>query len=113
QLKVVRQRQTPSLSFSTVSRWAAPRSRESKMKRWALTIAAGPKYSPSAQYTGQEVVQAAHRMHLVVSSKRSRSVGDWRRSASGGGSSLIRNGSISRWLAKNASLSASRALFAG
>ena len=29
------------------------------MKRWALTIAAGPKYSSSAQNTGQEVVQAA------------------------------------------------------
>jgi hypothetical protein len=45
------------------------------MKRWALTMAAGPKYWPSFQKTGQLVVHAAHRMHLVVSSKRSRS--DW------------------------------------
>jgi hypothetical protein len=40
------------------------------MKRWAFTIAAGPKYWSSAQKTGHEVVQAAQRMHLVVSSKR-------------------------------------------
>ena len=66
------------------------------MKRWALTIAAGPKYSSSAQKIGQEVVQAAHRMHLVVSSKRSRSLGDWRRSVSGAGSSVISYGRTSR-----------------
>jgi hypothetical protein len=49
-------------------------SRLSKMKRCAaLTIAAGPTYCSLAQKDGQEVVQAAHRMHLVVSSKRSRS----------------------------------------
>ena len=41
------------------------------MNRCALTIAAGPKYAPSVQYTGQDVVHAAHRMHLVVSSNRS------------------------------------------
>ena len=42
--------------------------------------AAGPKYWPSVQNTGQDDVQAAHRMHLVVSSKRSRSSADWYRS---------------------------------
>ena len=53
------------------------------MKRWALTIAAGPKYWPSFQNTGHDVVHAAHRMHLVVSSKRSRSSADCSRSRVG------------------------------
>ena len=69
QLKMVRQRQTPSRPFSTASRSAAPWSRLSKMKRCALTSAAGPTKLGSAQKGGQEVVQAAQRMHLVVSSK--------------------------------------------
>ena len=69
------------------------RSRLSKMNRWALTIAAGPTYSGLAQNDGQAVVQAAHRMHLLVSSNRSRSAGDWRRSLpSAGSSSLTRYG---------------------
>jgi hypothetical protein len=38
-------------------------------------MAAGPKYGPSVQYTGHDVVQQAQRMHLVVSSKMARSVG--------------------------------------
>ena len=42
QLKMVRQRQTPSLSARISSRSSAASSRLSKMKRWALTIAAGP-----------------------------------------------------------------------
>ena len=63
QLKVVRQRHTPSLSLRISSRCAAPSSRESKMKRCALTMAAGPKYYPSVQKTGQDDVRAAHRMH--------------------------------------------------
>ncbi len=42
QLKVVRQRQTPSASERISSRSWPPSSRESKMNRWALTIAAGP-----------------------------------------------------------------------
>ena len=83
QLKVVRQRQTPSRSLRISSRSSAPSSRLSKMKRWALTMAAGPKYEPSVQYTGHDVVQAAHRMHLVVSSKRSRSAWVWIRSRVG------------------------------
>ena len=53
------------------------------MNRCALTIAAGPKYWPSVQNTGQLDVHAAHRMHLVVSSKRSRSAWDWMRSRVG------------------------------
>jgi len=57
------------------------------MKRWAFTIAAGPKYWSSAQKTGHEVVQAAQRMHLVVSSKRWRSSGDCR--SLGVGSRLV------------------------
>ena len=52
-----------------------PRSRLSKMKRWALTIAAGPMKLWFAQKGGQAVVQQAQRMHFVVSSKRSRSLG--------------------------------------
>ena len=42
QLKIVRQRQTPSLSARISRRSSAASSRLSKMKRWALTIAAGP-----------------------------------------------------------------------
>src|SRR4051794_25432035 len=83
QLNVVRQRQTPSESFRISSRCSVPSSRLSKMNRCAPTIACGPKYWPSDQNTGQDVVQAAQRMHLVVSSKRSRSAGDWIRSRVG------------------------------
>ena len=96
QLKVVRQRHTPSLSFRISSRCAPPSSRVSKMNRWALTIAAGPKYWPSFQNTGQLVVQAAHRMHLVVSSKRSRSAWLWIRSRVGSLPLVMRNGMTSR-----------------
>src|SRR5690554_4030780 len=77
QLKVVRQRHTPSLSLRMSRRVSEASSRESKMKRCALTIAAGPKYWPSVQKTGHDEVQAAQKMHLVVSSKRSRSATDW------------------------------------
>ena len=38
------------------------------MKRWALTIAAGPTYAGAAQNDGQDEVHAPHRMHFVVSS---------------------------------------------
>src|SRR5699024_5472670 len=51
QLKIVRQRQTPSLSLRISRRMSPPASRESKMKRCALTMAAGPKYCPSVQKT--------------------------------------------------------------
>ena len=68
QLKVVRQRHTPSLSFRISRRMSPASSRESKMNRCALTMAAGPKYWPSVQNTGQDEVHAAHRMHFVVSS---------------------------------------------
>ena len=44
----------------------------------------------AVQNGGQAVVQAAQRMHLVVSSYRARSSGDWSRSVGGGGSSLTR-----------------------
>src|SRR5687768_1752557 len=83
QLNVVRQRHTPSTSFRMSRRSSAPSSRLSKMNRCAFTIAAGPKYEPSVQYTGHDVVHAAHRMHLVVSSNRSRSAMDWTRSRVG------------------------------
>ena len=91
QLKVVRQRHTPSLSLRMSRRMSAASSRESKMKRWAFTMAAGPKYWPSVQNTGQEEVHAAQRMHLVVSSKRSRSSVDCTRSLLGSWP-RIRNG---------------------
>ena len=68
QLKIVRQRQTPSSSARISSRSSAPSSRVSKMNRCALTIAAGPTYDGWAQNEGHDEVQAAHRMHLVVSS---------------------------------------------
>src|SRR5690606_37082467 len=93
QLKVVRQRHTPSLSLRMSRRTDAASSRESKMKRCALTIAAGPKYWPSVQKTGQLEVHAAHRMHLVVSSKRSRWATDCTRSLPSFGFVLeMRNG---------------------
>ena len=38
------------------------------MNRCAFTIAAGPTYPSSPQKIGHDVVQAAQRMHLVVSS---------------------------------------------
>ena len=50
------------------------------MKRCALTSAAGPTNSGFVQKGGQAAVQQAHRMHFVVSSKRSRSSMLWRRS---------------------------------
>lgn len=68
QLKTFRHRQTPSTSFMISSRSAVARSRESKMKRWALTIAAGHTYRWPCQNGGQAVVQAVQRMHFVVSS---------------------------------------------
>src|SRR3954471_19363149 len=92
QLNTVRHRHTPSASLRISRRSAAPWSRESKMNRCALTIAAGPTYFWSPQNGGHAVVQQAHRMHLVVSSNRARSSGDWIRSVVGGGSSLTRKG---------------------
>ena len=46
----------------------------------------------------QEAVQAAHKMHRVVSSKRSRCSGDCKRSrpSAGSGSSLTRYGMTAR-----------------
>src|SRR5919199_5135849 len=76
-------------------------------------MAAGPMYSRSAQNVGQEVVHAAHRMHLVVSSYFSRSLGDCKRSRSGGGSSLMRNGLTALYFAKNPSISTTRSLMIG
>ena len=97
QLKVVRQRHTPSLSLRMSRRTDAASSRESKMKRCALTIAAGPKYWPSVQNTGHDDVHAAHRMHLVVSSKRARSATDCTRSLPASGVEFaMRNGCTSR-----------------
>ena len=90
QLNVVRQRNTPVFSDRIARRSSAASSRESKMNRWAFTMAAGPTYSPSPQKIGHDVVHAAQRMHLVVSSKRSRSSGDCRRSRSGGSVSFTR-----------------------
>ena len=80
------------------------------MKRCALTIAAGPKYWPSFQNTGHEDVHAAHRMHLVVSSKRSRSSADCRRSRVGSLPLVTRNGMTSRYAWKNGSMSTTRSL---
>src|SRR5699024_1096678 len=95
QLKVVRQRHTPSLEFRISRRCSPASSRESKMKRWALTIAAGPKYCPSVQNTGHEEGHAAQRMHLVVSSKRSRCSADCSRSRLVSCPPATRNGMIS------------------
>ena len=80
------------------------------MKRCALTIAAGPKYCPSFQNTGHELVHAAHRMHLVVSSKRARSASDCRRSRVGSLPVVTRNGMTSRYAWKNGSMSTTRSL---
>src|SRR6478735_524824 len=113
QLKVVRQRHTPSLSLRISRRMSPASSRESNMKRCAFTMAAGPKYCPSVQNTGQEDVHAAHRMHLVVSSKRSRSSADCRRSRVGSWPLLIRKGMTSRYDWKNGSMSTIRSFSTG
>jgi hypothetical protein len=68
QLKVVRQRHTPSGSAMISRRSCVAVSRVSTMNRCAFTIAAGPTYEPSLQKTGQLVVHAAHRMQRDVSS---------------------------------------------
>ena len=91
QLKTVRHRQTPSMSLRISSRRRASVARVED-EAMALTIAAGPTYFWSPQNGGQAVVQQAQRMHLVVSSNRARSAGDWSRSVVGAGSSLTRNG---------------------
>jgi hypothetical protein len=83
------------------------------MNRWAPTMACGPKYWPSVQYTGHDVVQAAHRMHLVVSSKRSRSFCDCTRSRVGSLPVVTRNGITDRYAAKNGSMSTTRSLSTG
>src|SRR3989304_1998697 len=113
QLNTVRHPQPPVCSERTFRRGAAARSRLSKMKRWAWTIAAGPTYSSSAQKDGQDVVQAAHRMHLVVSSYRARSSGLCRRSRSGGGSSFTKKGKTDREGEKKGSMSTIRAFTSG
>ncbi len=56
------------------------------------------------------MVQAPHRMHLVVSSKRSRCSGDWRRSLSGGAPFSMRYGRTERYLEKKPSMSTTRSL---
>jgi hypothetical protein len=73
QLKIVRHRHTPSSSDRMSRRSGAPSSRESKMKRWAWTMAAGPTYSGRAQNEGQELVQAAQRMRSANERKSKRS----------------------------------------
>src|SRR5829696_5865824 len=113
QLKIVRQRQTPSLSARISSRSSAASSRESKMNRCALTIAAGPTYDGCAQNDGHEDVHAAQRMHFVVSSKRSRSAADCSRSRVGGMSEVWTYGWTLRNLTKNASMSTTRSLMSG
>ena len=78
------------------------------MNRCAFTIAAGPTYSSSPQKIGHDVVHAAQRMHLVVSSNRARSSGDWRRSVSGSPLSFTKNGSTLLYPSKNGSMSTIR-----
>ena len=77
-------------------RTSVPASRESKMNRCAPTMACGPKYCPSDQNTGHDVVQHAQRMHLVVSSKTARSSMVCRRSFVGSWPSEMRKGITSR-----------------
>src|SRR5680860_1645838 len=114
QLKVVRQRHTPSLSLRMSRRTLALSSRESKMNRCAFTMAAGPKYWPSVQKTGQLDVQAAHRMHFVVSSKRSRWATVWTRSLPSFGACCdTRNGCTSLKESKNGSMSTMRSFSRG
>src|SRR6266481_2376051 len=80
------------------------------MKRWALTMAAGPTNSLLAQNGGHDVVHAAHKMHFVPSSYLARSSGLCNRSVSPGGSSLTRYGTIERYFSKNGSRSTTRSL---
>src|SRR6056300_1735564 len=92
QLNAVLHLNAPLTSFNISNLCLDALSRESNMNLCAFTIAAGPTYVSAVQNTGQLVVHAAQRMHFVVSSKRSRSSGDWSLSRSPGSSSLIRYG---------------------
>ena len=75
QLKTVRQRQTPIARRGSAS-LSAPAVARVKDETVGLDDGRRPDDTASlAQNDGQEVVQHAHRMHLVVSSKRSRSAG--------------------------------------
>src|SRR3954464_12126984 len=101
QLNIVRHRQTPDLELRICNRCSPPWSRLSKINRCALTIAAGPTYCSLVQVIGQDDVQHAQRMHLVVSSNRARCSGDCRRSSCSLSSSAIRYGLIDLYESKN------------
>ena len=83
------------------------------MKRWALTIAAGPTYDELPQYTGHDVVQAGAEDALgrVVEA-----LTVLRRLVAllvAGSSLLMRYGRIDRYWAKNGSMSTTRSLMTG
>ncbi|MNT12152.1 hypothetical protein D3C72_1470700 [compost metagenome] len=65
------------------------------------------------QNDGHDVEQLAHRMHSYRPSSSSRSCGDCRRSFSGGGSSLIRNGLIELYCLKKFVMSTIRSRTTG
>src|SRR6201999_217084 len=89
-------------------------SRLSAMKRYACSSPAGPtNLSGFHQKLGQLVEQLAHRMHSYRPSSSSRSVGDCRRSLSGGWLSLIRYGLIEWYWVKNCVKSQIRSRTAG
>ena len=89
QLNAVLHLNAPLTSFKISSLCFVPSSLESKTNLCAFTIAAGPTYVSAVQNTGQLVVQAAHKIHFVVSSNLSLSSGDCNLSLSPGSFSLI------------------------
>src|SRR5229473_6810514 len=113
QLKIVRQRQTPSRCPRMARRSSAPWSRLSKMKRCAFTIEAGPTQSGLPHTDGHEPVHAPQRIHFVPSSKRARSAGLCKRSVPGSESYVIRYGLTDLYLSKNGSISTTRSLMTG
>src|SRR6266699_593863 len=113
QLKIVRQRHTPLCCPRIPRRSAPPWSRLSKMKRWALTMEAGPTQSGLPHTDGHEPVQAPQRIHFVPSSYRARSAGLCRRSVPGSESYVIKYGLTDLYLSKNGSISTTRSLMTG
>src|SRR6185295_16423497 len=84
-------------------------SRESAMKRYDCSSAAGPRnLSGFHQNDGHEVEQQAHRMHSYRPFSFSRSSGDCRRSFSGGGSLLMTYGFTEWYWLKNCVMSTIR-----
>src|SRR5690625_857670 len=91
------QRNTLNGSCSSARRSRVAVSRESTRKRYDCNKPAGPtNLSGFHQNEGQDVEQQAHKIHSYRPFNSSRSMGDCRRSRSGGGVALIKYG-MTEW----------------